>query len=207
MVTLTLLNGPDFTERLLHLKESWKRMIAAARKGNAGKERHGLIEWNKVAGSVRSFEVTNKGKGWHVHLHAFVLLKDYIDGRALSIEWKRFTGDSIIVDVRQCHGGIVPGLTEVLKYCSKLTELSNEQILHVWRCAKGSRFTDAQGILRGVPEPEIDQDDTTGLTGPTRDFYAIWGARMAYDFFPLATDSEPAAPEVLDLVQWHRNQR
>jgi hypothetical protein len=200
MVTLTIKNGQDLSERLAHLKLSWKNMIGAARKGKSSSGRHEVVEWNKVVGSIRSIEVTKSESGWHPHIHAFVLLSDYIDQRALSAEWERFTGDSMIVGVTKCKGGVVPGLIETLKYCSKLTELSNADILHVWRSAKGSRFTDPQGILRGVPEPEIDQDDATGLTGAYRDFYAIWGARMAYNFHPLATHTEPARPLVWDIV-------
>lgn len=184
LVTLTIKNGHDLPERLAHLKRAWSSMLSAARKGKAGKERHARIEWNKVAGSVRAIEVTKSEKhGWHPHIHCFVLLRDYIDYHALSAEWKGITGDSWSVGIKKCEHGIVPGLIETLKYCTKLSELPNADILHVWRCAKGSRFTDPQGLLRGVPEPDIDQDDADGLAGPTRDFYAIWcgGNRMAYN--------------------------
>lgn len=173
MVTLTVKNGKNLEERLTHLKRSWSNMIAARRKA-MGSCRHREVEWNKVLGSVRSVEITNKGNGWHPHAHVFVLLEDYLDHKSLSAEWERFTGDSHVVGVTKCKGGVVPGLIETLKYSSKLTELDHAQALEVWRVAKGSRFIDSQGCLRGVPEPDIDSDSDDGLTGPYRDFVACW---------------------------------
>jgi hypothetical protein len=193
MITLTVKNGDDLAERLAHLKQSWSRMLAAARKSKVSKHRHSPIEWNKVIGSVRAIEVTHKASGWHPHIHVFGLLSSYIDQPALSEEWRNFTGDSFVVGVTKCKGGIVPGLIETLKYASKLTELTPSQVVHVWRTAKGSRFADAQGILRGVPEPDIRQDDDEGLSGPYRDFLALWSrSKAGYDLRPLETAAEPA---------------
>lgn len=176
MITLTIKNGPDLAERIRHLKDSWGRMVSAARKGKSGTERHNQIEWNKVLGSIRAIEVTrNKSAGeWHPHIHVFALVTEYISHFHLSAEWERFTGDSKIVDVRKCKGGIVPGLIEVLKYVSKPTELAPAELLHLYQTAKGSRFTDPQGLLRGVPEPTLETDDDEGLHGPYRDFILMW---------------------------------
>jgi hypothetical protein len=176
MITLTLRNGPDLRERLAHLKASWSRMLAAKRKGKTGKERHGAIEWNKVLGSIRSIEVKlGKGSGlWHAHIHVFALLTEYVNPFHLSSEWERFTGDSMIVDVRKCRNGIKEGLTEVLKYVSKPSQLAPDKLHELYLAAAGSRFTDPQGLLRGVPEPCIDSDDDEGLHGPFRDFILTW---------------------------------
>ncbi len=176
IITLTIRNGPDLGERLLHIKASWKRMMDAKRKGKAGKEGHGTIEWNKVLGSIKAIEVTRnkKAKEWHPHIHVFALVSEYISQMHLSAEWERFTGDSMIVDVRKCRNGIIPGLIEVLKYVSKPSDLSPELLYELYETAKGSRFVDPQGCLRGVPEPCIDSDDDDGLHGPFRDFIALW---------------------------------
>jgi hypothetical protein len=176
MITLTIKNGPDLRERLLHLKASWCRMMAAKRKGASASGRHELIEWNKVFGSIRAIEVKlGEGSGlWHPHMHVFALVTENISKFHLSAEWERFTGDSIIVHNRPCDNGIVPGLIEVLKYVSKPSELSPELLYDLYQAAKGSRFVDPQGCLRGVPEPCIDSDDDDGLHGPFRDFIALW---------------------------------
>src|SRR5204862_1110655 len=39
---------------------------------NFGKLRHRKIWKNNVTGGVAGIEVTNKGKGWHPHLHALI---------------------------------------------------------------------------------------------------------------------------------------
>jgi hypothetical protein len=177
MITLGVVNGPDLAERVGHLKACWKAMGAAARKAASKtgcKHGNALIEMNKLAGSIRAIEITNKGKGWHAHMHIFALATDYIDREKLSAEWERFTGDSFIVDVRKCKNGIIAGMCEVLKYALKPGELSNEQVLHVHETLGGSRLLDPAGILRGVLEGDIDQDDLPELDGPTRDLIACW---------------------------------
>jgi hypothetical protein len=177
MITLTLLNGPDLPERILKMKFALKSMFAAARKVKSSKSTNKEpLEWNKVLGSVRSTEIKiGKRSGlWHVHVHIFVLLTEYINPFHLSAEWERFTGDSKIVDVRKCKNGIREGLEEVLKYVSKPSDLKPEQLYHLYEAAKGSRFVDPGGLLRGVPEPCIDNDDDEGLHGPYRDFILLW---------------------------------
>lgn len=174
MITLTVKNGDDLDERLLHLKDAWHRMMAAKRRGKSESSRHDCIQWNKVVGSVRAIEVTKSDSGWHPHIHAFVLLDAYVNQPLLSKEWQQFTGDSFVVGVKACRNGVVRGLIECLKYASKLTELLPEDVLAVHYAGKGSRFTDPQGILRGVHEPDIRQDNEDGLSGPYRDFFACW---------------------------------
>lgn len=176
MVTLTIKNRPDLPDALQHIKASLSRMTAAARKGKSASSRNGRIEWNKIAGAVRAFEVKlGKTSGlWHPHAHSFVLATEKINKFHLSAEWERFTGDSMVVDVRPCENGIVKGLIEVLKYVSKPTELPPHLLYHLYVSAKGSRFVDPQGCMRGVPEPVLEQDDDEGCVGPFRDFIALW---------------------------------
>ncbi len=176
MITTTIKNGPDLPERLGHVRASWSRMMAAKRKGASKSGRHETIEWNKVVGSIRSIEVKlGKGSGlWHPHMHTFALVSEKINKFHLSAEWERFTGDSMIVDVTECKNGIVSGLIETLKYVSKPSELKPPDLHHLLQSAKGMRFADAQGCLRGVPEPCLETDDDDGLHGPWRDFIALW---------------------------------
>jgi hypothetical protein len=187
MITLTVKNGGDLSERIAHLKQSWQRMISAARKAKNSPKKNLPIEWNKVQGCIRSIEITKKTAGWHPHAHVFVLLSDYVSHSWLSQEWERFTGDSFIVDVRACKNGIVPGLIECLKYASKITELEPCDAYEVSVVAKGSRFTDALGIMRGVLEPDIDFDDGD-FDGPYRDYFARWlSESQSYKITPADT--------------------
>jgi hypothetical protein len=197
MVTLTVRNGDDLPERLQHLKDAWARMMAAKRRGASASSRNELVQWNKVSGSIRAIEVTRSKAGWHPHIHAFVLLKSYVCQKSLSLEWKDFTGDSFVVGVTKCKKGIVSGLIECLKYASKLTELSPEDVLAVHHAGKGSRFTDPQGLLRGVPDPDIRQDNDEGLTGPYRDFFALW-SKFSKSYYLRTPRDEDGPDEVAE---------
>lgn len=175
MVTLTVKNGPDLAERVEHLKASWKRMGSAKRKASSNPDKNKPIEWNKVMGSLRALEVTRSKEGeWHPHFHVFVLLSSYINHSRFSEEWRRFTGDSIVVGITKCRGGFAAGLREVLKYSCKFSSMTPAETYEVYRTLVGSRLIDPQGCLRGVKEPDIDSDDIEGLTGPYHDFIATW---------------------------------
>lgn len=176
MVTLTIKNGSDLEERLNHFKSTWKKMGAAKRKGASSSSRNGLVEWNKVVGSIRAIETTvSKKREWHVHAHCFVMLSDYIDREKLSEEWLGWSGDSKIVHVTKCDKGIKSGLVETLKYITKFSKLTAAETYHVHEIFAGSRCIDPQGILRGVPAVDIDNDEIEPeLDGPYRDFIAQW---------------------------------
>jgi len=196
MVTLTMRNGPDLMERLQSFKLGWKRMLEAKRKSTFDGSKNLSIQWNKVHGSLRAIEVTMGKGGWHVHCHCFVLLTDFIDREKLSDEWRRFTGDSFIVDARKCRHGIKAGLLEVLKYSCKFSSMNPPQALEVHQTFQGVRMIDPQGVLRGVPEPDIDSDDISGKSGPYRDFIATWIASQDKYRIEYVDDAPPAPPVV-----------
>jgi len=181
-ITLTVKNGPDLEERFDHVASAWTSMTAAARKAKSGSERHQTIEWNKVKGSVRAYEVTRAKNGeWHPHMHVLALVDEWIDQEKFSEEWNRFTGDSFIVGVRKCTDGIMPALLETVKYSAKFSDLKPADILHVHQTLQGKRLVDPSGILRGVNVGDLDEDSLEGLSGPYRDYIARWlEHEMAY---------------------------
>lgn len=78
-VTLTCRNTPDLTRA--HVKEFkgwWKRL----------RRRKFARNW---LGGFYTLEVTNRGKGWHLHLHALVSA-GWIDGGQLAREWCSVSG-------------------------------------------------------------------------------------------------------------------
>ncbi|WP_460549597.1 protein rep, partial [Geodermatophilus aquaeductus] len=171
LLTLTVKNGPDLVERHAHLERSWKTLQKRRRDYlNRGT---GFTELAKVSGALFSYEVTNKGKGWHPHLHAIVLLDDWLDQEKLSAEWHRITGDSFIVDIRRIGkrldalvdptGAIVPevidAFTEVSKYALKFSDLSFANNLHAFETLRGKRLQGAFGAFWGVKVPESLLDD------------------------------------------------
>lgn len=171
LLTLTVKNGPNLVERHSHLESSWRKL--QKRRRMALSSGWGRTELAKVSGALFSYEVTNKGKGWHPHVHAIVLLDDWLDQGKLSAEWKRITGDSYIVDVRRIGKGleqlldatgnvmpqVIDAFTEVSKYALKFSDLSFSDNLHAFETLRGKRLQGAFGAFWGVKVPETLLDD------------------------------------------------
>lgn len=157
LVTLTVTNGPDLAERLMHLRAGLRRMMRARRnyQMRGGKSRP---EFAKSWGGFHSIEVTNQGKGWHPHVHMVWLCEEPPNGRALSREWRDWTGDSYVVDVRPIRN-LEKGFAEVLKYAVKLSTLTLAEQLQAYEVLRGVRLIDSHGLMRGVEVPEDDGDE------------------------------------------------
>jgi hypothetical protein len=163
MITLTIKNGEDLEERFTHLRDSFKKLQEKRRDANRGKTE---TEFSKVTGSMFSYEVTNKGSGWHPHIHMIALLDDYIDQGKLSSEWEAITKDSKIVDIRKITSksgdnlDISDALLEVFKYALKFSDLDLELTWEAYRTLKGKRLLGSFGTLWGkILEPESLLDD------------------------------------------------
>jgi hypothetical protein len=86
-------------------------------------------------GGFYSLEVTNEGRGWHLHIHALVDCR-WIDARELSLMWDKATrGHGCIVKVKDCRSKAY--LQEVTKYAVKGTELAK------WSAADVAAFVTA----------------------------------------------------------------
>lgn len=170
MLTLTTVNGSDLDERFAHFMKSLRKLLKKRRNAKQGVT---TTELEKAVAGVYSVEVTNKGKGWHVHLHAVLLLDDWIDRFELSREWQAITRDgSKILDVRRLangadaldqHGEVSPKLVEafaeVFKYALKFSDLDHSDRLHAWEIMRGKRLVGSWGAFRGVVVPEGCLDD------------------------------------------------
>ena len=154
MVTLTVKNGPDLEERFKHLSgnlRGYHRRRSRARQSG---------EVLKAKSAVWSYEFTNKGKGWHPHVHAVWLCYTPPDPFKLSEEWRQLTGDSYIVDVRPIDmADPVGGFCEVFKYALKFSDLPDQERLTAYRTLKGKRLQDSFGDLRGLDVEPSDQDE------------------------------------------------
>lgn len=154
MVTLTVKNGPDLAERFRHLTSSlrtYHRRRSRARQSG---------EILKASAAVWSYEFTNRGKGWHPHVHAVWLCEQEPDAFKLSEEWRALTGDSYIVDVRPIsQEDPASGFLEVFKYALKFSDLENGDRLHAFKTLRGKRLQDAFGALRGLDVEPSDSDD------------------------------------------------
>ena len=137
-VVLTLANTRELTkEHVQHLKDSFTRLRRS--KFAAG--------W---LGGLYRVEVTNEGKGWHLHMHALIDSR-WIDGSGLAVAWhKANRGTGYIVKVKDCRAKDY--LAEVTKYAVKGSEIarwSGEQIAAFVDSLKGLRTFGVFGSLYG----------------------------------------------------------
>ena len=109
-VVLTIRNIDHLTtSEIRSLKTAFSRMRRCKFASN----------WN--AGLWR-MEVTNEGRGWHVHIHALIEAR-YIDNSKLSTYWNKYTDNrGYIVKVKDCRG--TDYTHEVTKYVVKPSQLS-----------------------------------------------------------------------------------
>lgn len=180
---MTVRNGPDLAERFDHLRVAVRTLFErrrSCRKGNRG-----LTEARKIAGAIGSFEVTQKGRGWHPHVHMVVLLEDWIDQAALSREWHEITGDSFVVGISQLdpHKPPQKAFAEVCKYALKFSEMSPADTWHSFVTLRGARLAFTIGLFRGLVVPDDLRDDRLeGL--PYFDFLYRYMRGKGYEYDP-----------------------
>lgn len=159
MVTLTVKNGDDLKERYDHLEKSFRKYVV--RRRDYFKRHRGFNELCKLHGAVYSYEITNKGNGWHPHIHVLALIPkgEVVNQKKLSKEWLSITGDSKIVDSRPLYGDISEGFIEVLKYAMKFSDLTLTLNFHAYEILKGKKMLGSFGAFRGVKIPESQLDE------------------------------------------------
>lgn len=137
-VVLTVRNTCDLT-----------KLYVQFLKGQIGKLRRNKV-FSGVKGGFYSMEVTNEGRGWHVHFHLLCDAK-WIDSRELAIVWGKLVGqDFAIVKVKDCRDKSY--LQEVTKYAVKGSELakwSPAEIATFIETFSGVRFFGVFGNLYG----------------------------------------------------------
>jgi hypothetical protein len=159
LLTLTVKNGDDLEERQKHLTRSLRNLMDHRRNFNAGVRGAPYTELCKALGAVYTLELTNKGKGWHPHCHMIVLAASEPSQAALSAEWHKITGDSMIVDCRPITGDPSEGFMEVFKYAVKFSDLTLEDNWQAAQILKGKRLLGSFGLFRGVQVPESLLDE------------------------------------------------
>lgn len=159
MLTLTVKNGPDLTERHNHLKKAFKTLHK--RRRNYLDKGTGFTEFAKVEGWVGSYEVTNKGNDWHPHLHLMVFTYDRINAAALKREWLDITGDSHVLRIDHARHPNDPGqdFLEICKYALKFGDLTPEQNLDAYEALHGKRLIVSGGLFWGIKVPEQLTDE------------------------------------------------
>lgn len=104
--------------------------------------------WKPVAGGCISTEITNEGRGWHLHAH---ILADvaWLPADVLAVEWGRLVGQDFgIVKVKDVRGHAYLG--EVTKYVVKGSQLAGwcaEHIAQLIHATRGIRMFACFGTL------------------------------------------------------------
>lgn len=161
LVTLTVKDGSDLSERFAHLANSVKKLHKMRHRGGGGFGEIG--EAAKAAGAVWSYEF-KRGKNsglWHPHVHSVWLCEDKPDEMKLSNEWKNITGDSHIVNITPFHNqeDVIGGFLEVFKYAVKFSDLPLADNWHGYEVLSGKRLIASFGLFRGVVVPESLADE------------------------------------------------
>ncbi|MGZ5506923.1 MAG: protein rep [Limisphaerales bacterium] len=142
-----------------------------------GKFRRTKFWRDRVKGGVAGIEVTNKGKGWHPHIHALidcrwlsttprpqhgeskqnVARKCEAAKRELTRMWKKTIREkNAITWVQRCNG--TTAVTEVLKYSVKGSDLlaSTDAIGPLIHQLRATRLTTSFGSMFGLRITEMD---------------------------------------------------
>lgn len=156
LITFTVKNGPDLEERHQHLVKSIKTLLARRRRFDSGSRGAPWTELCNAEAAVYSYELTQKGRGWHPHLHMVALCSKAPSQGALKAEWESITRDSFMVDVRPFNASQEPveAFMEVFKYAVKFSDLSPADNWHAAQIFKGKRLLGSFGLFRGVDVPE-----------------------------------------------------
>ena len=158
LVTLTVKNGPDLSERFDHLTTSLRSLIAKRKKGI--QRGSGGGEFANIRAGAYSIEFTNTGNGWHPHVHLVSLAfpgKEVNQGNLID-EWHQATGDSFIVDARPIDDPI-NGFMEVFKYALKFSDLPLDLNWQAFEILFGRRLIGAFGDFYGISPPDTLADD------------------------------------------------
>lgn len=104
--------------------------------------------WKEVKGGCISTEITNEGRGWHIHAHILADVR-WLDAAQVAVEWGKAVGqDYAIVRVKDCRGKEYLG--EITKYVVKGAELvswSPQDIAAFISSIRGVRFFRTFGTL------------------------------------------------------------
>ncbi len=202
MVTLTIKNGSRLNERFNHLKNAYKKLEDRRRQDI----KRGVCnsEWSKVHGLVGTYEFTNKGKGWHAHMHILILHEETLYTGLLAKQWRQITKDSNIVDITSLYHPETPekDFLEVFKYALKFGEMSLEDNLTAFTVLTGKRLIFSAGLFRGVKIPENwmdDEIDTDDL--PYIEILYRYQDNSGYNLI----SSQKSDKQITDLRQFQRN--
>lgn len=201
-VVLTARNTETFNAQTVRkFKEAWGKL----------RRRSFAKGWR---GGFYSLEVTNEGKGWHLHLHALIDA-NYIDSARLAAVWAECIGqDFAIVKVKDARQGDY--LRELCKYIvdgNQLASWTPEQIRDYIEAFKGQRTFGVFGALYKLRQEhrafldEVQADKFTCECGCTSFRFfteAEWEWFECVNGTPRRVSKAPGAPKAPCVLKDHQ---
>jgi hypothetical protein len=143
--------------------------IRKARRNTRGKS-----FFRQFDGIMIALEVTKSSNGWNIHLNLLCCTDNKIQGikkrggtfihDELIENWRKVTdNNSFIVSINELNFNdgdeLQKNLLEIFKYTLKFSDMSNQDLLEVYKNTFGKRLLRGWGIFNGLKE-EIDLSDT-----------------------------------------------
>lgn len=178
LVTFTIKNGSDLSERYNHLQSSFQKLLQKRKDSLKAKPTQDTV-FKHVSGAIYSYEVTYSETGFHPHIHMIALVpgnqfkfdEKIIKGKAVKVvpdlwaglvqDWSEITGDSKIVDVRLIENeeDKMSALVETFKYALKMSEMDVSVQVACYSVLRTRRMIGSMGALFGVKLPVNLNDD------------------------------------------------
>lgn len=128
-------------EKILHVVVTQRNFYTDLR-SEIRKSRANLLKlrrqsiFTKISGGCASLELTNEGRGWHLHWHLLVAATGFVGSDKLAVAWGELVGqDYAIVKIKPVKEGSY--LQEVCKYAAKPSEVAK------WPAARVAEFVEA----------------------------------------------------------------
>lgn len=189
LITKTVKDGPDLSERFAHISKAHRSLVKwrnDALRANSLRLRNPSV-MRHVYGGAGAYEFKRGSRSglWHPHIHEIALLDadafEFTEverkGKRVSVplefesllakEWWQLTGDSYIVDVRRLYvedlaegkDDLFAGVCEAFKYALKMNTLTPDDQVQGYLALNGRRLVYNYGCLYGLKVPD-DSSDT-----------------------------------------------
>lgn len=149
---------------------------------------------------------------WNVHLNVVLLVDGHFEWDECRKEWGGFN-----IYFKQLEREDLPDtFRELCKYQAKATSVGNEHAktkqpgmvdwpaacwLEWWRANHGFRRTRSYGVLYGIPEPELSEEEVAEGAESDQVVQTVWLGRMTWENGQYRIEHYREALKYVDLIQ------
>jgi len=165
LLTLTVKHGDKpLTDQLEFLKKCFIKL-------------RNSVKWKRyVTGCVWFLHVKDNGanRGWHPHLHV-LLTGQYVPQEWLSAKWRKITGESFIVDIREVYD-LEEALFDACRYVGRpanLLDVEEDCRVDLMHALDGVRLCGTTGICKAISLRPPRLKDREGNYTVLGSYYAV----------------------------------